>query len=102
MIHIGSRIKELRIQRNISAKELALALDVSQSFISAIENGNKKCSLENIDKICSVLGITLSDFFATNDNQLPPDLIQLMEALKKLPSEERRALNHYLQTRLKG
>lgn len=42
---IGYKIKELREQKNISQENLALQLDVSQSYLSKIENG----TIEKLD-----------------------------------------------------
>lgn len=42
---IGYKIKELREQKNISQEHLALQLDVSQSYLSKIENG----TIEKLD-----------------------------------------------------
>ncbi|MBM7854975.1 transcriptional regulator with XRE-family HTH domain [Desulfohalotomaculum tongense] len=100
MIDIGVRIKELRKQRNISAKQLAITLGVSQSFISGIENGTKKCSIENLYKICNALGITLSEFFADTQEAkpLPPEVRQVIDKVKKLPPQKLKVLNDVLDT----
>ena len=39
---IGFKIKKLRENKNISQPELALLLDISQTKLSNIENGNTK------------------------------------------------------------
>ncbi|UOF90836.1 helix-turn-helix domain-containing protein [Fodinisporobacter ferrooxydans] len=94
---VGNRIKELRKRFDINAKELALSIGVSQSFLSAIENGVKKCSLETIDKICSTLNITLSEFFADDTQELPPDIHNLLRTIQTLTPTQRELLDKFLR-----
>lgn len=100
LIDIGCRIRELRKEQGISAKEIAISLGVSPSFISGIENGINKCSLENLDKICTTLGITLAEFFT--DTQVsepePPEVKQIYSKVKKLPLDKLKVLNAVLDT----
>ncbi|BDG59315.1 helix-turn-helix domain-containing protein [Caldinitratiruptor microaerophilus] len=42
---VGSRIRDLRAERNLSLRELAERAAVSSSYLSAIERGLKKPSL---------------------------------------------------------
>ena len=60
---IGYRLKELRLQKNLSQKELAFLVDVEISQITRIERGIINTSILNILKITKVLEITIADFF---------------------------------------
>ncbi|MCM0757406.1 helix-turn-helix domain-containing protein [Sporomusa sphaeroides DSM 2875] len=92
MTNIGERIRELRKQKNLTSEALGEAIGVSQSFISGIENGSKKCSLETLGNICDVLGITLSDFFKTED--LAKRALRLSENMN-LSDERKTALDNF-------
>jgi transcriptional regulator with XRE-family HTH domain len=46
-MEVGSRIQELRKLNKVTAKELAEQIDVSPSFISAIEHNSTKLSSED-------------------------------------------------------
>lgn len=59
---IGERIRKLRIQRGISQIELARAIDVSQTHMSNIENGNTGISLWTAVKISRVLECSIDSF----------------------------------------
>lgn len=96
LINIGNRIRELRKERGISAKEIAVTLGVSSSFISGIEKGTNKCSLENLDKICTVLGVSLAEFFADRNPELSPELLQVLEKTKKLSPRQLQVLSTVL------
>ena len=63
---IGRRIKERRLLANYSQEQLAWEADLSATYISYIENGTKKPSLESLVSICNVLGITVDDLLAGN------------------------------------
>jgi transcriptional regulator with XRE-family HTH domain len=98
MLNLGERIRDLRTSKNITATWLAREIGVSQSFISGIENGTKKCSFENLEKICSALGITLADFFNYGNPDLPPDLRQLIQEAKKMNPKQRKKLIDFIKT----
>lgn len=99
MINVGSRIRKIRKNRGISAKEIAISLGVSSSFISGIEKGTNKCSLENLERICETLGITLGEFFTDpQSSDIPPDLRRLVDKLKGLPPEKINILETVLDT----
>lgn len=81
-MEIGALIKSARIQKDMSAKELAGSIGVTQSFMSALEKDNKKCSLETLEKICYALGMSIVEFFSLGDNKqvefIPQDLRQFV------------------------
>lgn len=56
LIELGQYIKELRLNKKIKGSELAKKVNVSQSYISDLENGKKKKpSLEILENIIEVL-----------------------------------------------
>jgi transcriptional regulator with XRE-family HTH domain len=60
-----------------------------------MENGSKKPSFETLEKICSVLKITLSQFFSegTDPVSLSPELKGMFDNITKLPPYIRRTIN---------
>ncbi|QNU67236.1 helix-turn-helix transcriptional regulator [Ruminiclostridium herbifermentans] len=59
---IGEQIKKIRKEKQLSQKEVSKRANISQNFLSEIENG-KSCGISTIESICSALGITLSFLF---------------------------------------
>jgi transcriptional regulator with XRE-family HTH domain len=57
----GKRIKQFRIDRDMTQKELAEKTGLLQSQISMIENGERGLNVKTADKIVSALGVTLND-----------------------------------------
>lgn len=64
---IGRRIQEIRKYNEISQAELAEYTDLSAPYISHIETGLKKASLESLIRIANVLGVTVDQLL--NGNQ---------------------------------
>jgi transcriptional regulator with XRE-family HTH domain len=87
---IGTRIKELR-KGLYTAKELADAIGVTREHLSAVENNIKPISLPAIEKICEVLGITLSDFFIETSapEELSPEVRKLIRIFNDLDEEDK-------------
>ena len=98
---IGERIRKLRIQRGISQIELARAIDVSQTHMSNIENGNTGISLWTAVKISRVLDCSIDSFAdeerytkeqkdtVNSDNRI--DIDDLIAALKLISRENRKS-----------
>jgi len=63
---IGNRIKEQRMMKKISQEKLAELVDVTPSYISNIESGNRIGSLSTMMEIAKVLDSSL-DYLLLND-----------------------------------
>ncbi|WP_052487966.1 helix-turn-helix domain-containing protein [Gordoniibacillus kamchatkensis] len=99
-LYIGDKLKQLRKSKGLTTNEVAEKINVSQSYISRFENNRAVPDIEMLANILEVLGTDIPSFFTDESYSLPPDLMQLIETTKKLPSEERKALNEYLKVRL--
>lgn len=55
---MGKRIKEERLKNNLTQEQLAEAINVTGVYISHIESGSTKPSLETLIKISNALKIT--------------------------------------------
>jgi len=60
-IDIGSRIRELRILKKMSQKELAQKVNLTPGSISQIENNQIVPSITSFIQICNALGVKVSD-----------------------------------------
>lgn len=59
--NIGKTIKEARIRKGLSQKELSLIIGMKQPDISIIEKGKKNITLETLSRLCKVLEIKKID-----------------------------------------
>lgn len=87
-MNIGERIKNLRISRKISARQLAIKCNVSPAQISMIESSSTNPSLDLLERICTILDISLSDFFIDKQQSLSATQIELMNLSKELSDEQ--------------
>ena len=55
---LGSRIREIRIKKGMSARRLADQVGVLGNYISQLERGDKVPSLETLIHIANTLGVT--------------------------------------------
>lgn len=65
---VGKKIKELRLQNQMSAKDLATQAGISFGMISQLEKGSTQGSVETLRKIAKVLNTTLAHIF-TDENE---------------------------------
>ena len=80
------RIAELRMQKNVSARDMSLSLGQSASYINKIENRRTLPSVTGLIYICEYFGITPQQFFDM-DSPYPSQFATLMEDLKQLDFE---------------
>lgn len=67
---IGKRVKELRIQKHLTLKELAGQTGLSTGFLSQLERGLTNIATDSLTKIAVALGVELAFFFSrTNNNR---------------------------------
>jgi len=64
MKQVGPRLRELRLKRGLSLRELSAACGVSASFLSQAERGLCSISIPTLERACKALGATLATFFA--------------------------------------
>ena len=60
---IGLRIKQLRIDKNLSQQKFANRADIERTFLTHIENGRKNISVGTLQKVLDALEISSKDFF---------------------------------------
>lgn len=63
LIRFGQRVRSERMKLGISQEELASRADVHRTYIGMIERAEKNITLENIEKVCKALDLTVSEFF---------------------------------------
>lgn len=60
---IGSKIKNLRVQKNLTQEELGERTDLSKGYISQLERDLSSPSMETFFSLLDVLGVTPKEFF---------------------------------------
>lgn len=91
--NVVARIEQLRIEKGISVYQLKENADISSTIYQWKKNAkrdkNRTPSLRSIEKICDYLGVSLSYFFAFDeDTQTDVKNKELTEAIKKLNKDQ--------------
>lgn len=68
MSDVGKRVIELREEKGWSQYKLYKIAQIGQTTLSDIESSKKVPTVTTLAKICKALEISLSDFFAEDDN----------------------------------
>ena len=69
-LSFGKKIKDLRVQKDMNAKELAHMAKISVGMLSQLENGLTQGSVETLRKIAKVLDTTLAELFKDEKEDL--------------------------------
>lgn len=83
----AERLSALRQQKNVSAREMSLALGQNGSYINRIENKHAFPSMQTFFYICEYLEITPQDFFNT-ELENPGLVKEWMHILKDLDNSQ--------------
>lgn len=67
-LHIGKRLKEIRMEHNLSQRELAKRTGVANASISQIESDRINPTVGALKRILDGIPISLSDFFDEGNN----------------------------------
>lgn len=68
--NIGSKIRKLRKDKNLTLKNLAKETRISSAMLSLIENDNSSPSLRTISKLAKYFNVGLSSLFHNEDNKM--------------------------------
>lgn len=93
---IGQRIKDIREGAGMSQKDLATALEYeSPTAVSLIEQGERKVSVEILEKIAHVLQVNMKDLLG--DKEERPDLNFALRASKDLSPEAKTQILNFIE-----
>ncbi len=82
---LGARLRELRLERNMSPGDLADAAHVSKGHLSSIEHGLAAITIQTISRLAK--GLALPPFYLLV-SPADDDRDQVAELIRKLPAIE--------------
>lgn len=86
---LGKRVKELRKHRGYTQESLAQRADISDKYLSEVERGECKVSVEVLNKVASGLHVNLHDLVNFDSaNGRPQNEEQLIALIKNASDEE--------------
>lgn len=66
---IGNRIKQLRIRNDLTLEDLASRCELTKGFLSQLERNLTSPSIQTLEDITQILGVSLSEFFKEDKNE---------------------------------
>ncbi|MDO8639847.1 MAG: helix-turn-helix transcriptional regulator [bacterium] len=56
---LGDNIKKIRTRKGMSQGDICRALDMDRGYMSAIENGKKNITIQQLERLAQALGISV-------------------------------------------
>ncbi len=80
---LGKRIREERKKLNLTQSQLAEAIDISDTYMGAIERGERSLTLDTLVRLVNRLGVTvdymLADSVTDNDSNIMEQFKQIID-----------------------
>lgn len=80
---LGERIREERLRLNLTQAALAEAIDISDTYMGAIERGERSLTLETLVRLVNRLGVSvdymLVDSVVDNDSNIMEQFRQIID-----------------------
>ena len=99
LMDIGAKIKEMRQKMKMSRKEFAKAAGISASYLSEIERGLKRPTVDIILKISKAFNLKISELLdEIPSTPMSPELKELVETLRNFKPEQVKLLSEFLKS----
>ena len=97
--YIGTRIRQIRKEKNLSQQLLSEKAEVGIDYISNLETKGSNIKVDTLEKIISALEIEVSDFFQVVDSTTN---YNVLNELNKLPTKKREELEKIILLMIKS
>ena len=103
---LGERIREGRLKLKLTQAQLAEDIDISDTYMGAIERGERSLTLDTLVRLVNRLGVTvdyiLSDAVSDSDSNIMEQMKQIMDGhpleRKQMAVNVLRTLFSYFET----
>lgn len=85
---IINRIKELRVQSDLTQEQLSLSAGLDPKYINKLENGRFNVRIETLSKILDTLNVDYLDFFEFSKVENSKMMNELISRLATYPKVE--------------
>ena len=96
---LGERIREERLRLHLTQAQLAESVDISDTYMGAIERGERSLTLDTLVRLVNRLGVTvdylLADSVADSDANIMEQFKQIMD---NQPMERKQMAINVLRT----
>ena len=96
--NIGMRLTELRLRRNVSAREMSISMGRGAGYINSIEGGHVLPSVPMIFEICDYLGVSVKEFFEFTEPETDKLFeLKLTDIYRSLDTSEKQILRRIIE-----
>lgn len=103
-MHIGEHIKKLREEKEMLQKQVASTVGVHPSNYSKIEKGEREPSIEVLDKLAKLFGVSIDQIVHLDENT-PKEVIvedktttEQIKLIQQLDDEDKKAVFRIIST----
>ena len=82
---LGTRIREERKRLNLTQAQLAEAIEISDTYMGAIERGERSLTLDTLVRLVNRLGVTVDYLLA---DSVPDSDSNIMEQFKQIVDQQ--------------
>ena len=96
---LGERIREERLRLNLTQAQLAEAIDISDTYMGAIERGERSLTLDTLVRLVNRLGVTIDYMLADSVSDTDANIInQFKQIVDQQPLERKQMALNVLRT----
>lgn len=96
---LGARIREERLRLNLTQAQLAEAVDISDTYMGAIERGERSLTLDTLVRLVNRLGVTVDYMLAESVTDSDSNIMeQFKQIIDGQPMERRQLAINMLRT----
>lgn len=92
-LRIGAGLKHARLSRGMNLAELAGKIGVTEGYLSKLENNRSQASLATLHRLVEVLGMNMSELFASAEDEEKPVVVVRKDKRPKIATGHRRTGN---------
>lgn len=89
-IVVGDVLRDIRKDNNLTQRDMAEKLNISQIHYSKIEQGERKLQIDMMIKIIDAFDVDANLFFGKSGCKIDQELTDMVENLKKLDNSSKR------------
>ena len=96
---LGERIREERLRLNLTQAQLAEAVDISDTYMGAIERGERSLTLDTLVRLVNRLGVTVDYLLADSVSDSDTNIMeQFKQIIDQQPLERKQMAINVLRT----
>ena len=68
---VRERIRAIRIRQGITTEQISQRMGISRPFYSQLEHGRRRMSVDYLEKIARILGVTVAELYSGEEGGRP-------------------------------